>query len=114
MKKGIVLILIAALVLFLVSCGSSAGTQDPKVAADTYLNSGNTFYNKADYDRAIQDYDQAIVLNPNLAEAYNNRGYVYYIKGDINKAVADFEAALKLDSNYTNARKNLARAKESK
>ena len=114
MKKGIMLILTAAFILFVISCGSSVGKQDPIVAADTYLNSGNTFYSKADYDRAILDYNQAILLNPKLAEAYNNRGYVYFIKGDMNKAIADFEAALKLDSNYTSARKNLARAKESK
>jgi tetratricopeptide (TPR) repeat protein len=29
---------------------------------------------EVEYDRAIQDLDQAIKLDPNLALAYNNRG----------------------------------------
>ena len=112
MKKIIVLMLATALIIFLPACASNAaGKMDPAVAAETFLNSGNAFYNKADFDRALIDYDQAILLNPNLAEAYNNRGYVYFIKGDMAQAIADFEAAIKLDPDYTNAKNNLERAK---
>jgi len=118
MKKTIVFIiravfLTAVFILFLQACASNnaAGKMDPAVAAETFLNSGNAFYNRADYDRALVDYDQAILLNPNLAEAFNNRGYVYFLMGDMAKAIADFEAALKLEPDYTSARNNLERAK---
>ena len=118
MKRNIVLLLTAlmltaALAFFLPACSSNAASKlEPDVAAETFLNSGNAFYNRADFDRAIMDYDQAILLNPQLAEAYNNRGYVYFIKGDMKAAIADFEAALKLDPDYTSAKNNLERAKQ--
>ena len=32
---------------------------------------------KGDKDRAIQDFDQAIRLNPQHAPAFNNRGFAY-------------------------------------
>ena len=111
--KGILFLTLAALAFLFPACGSTAaGKIDPAVAAETYLNSGNSFYNKADFDRAIIDYDQAILLDPKLVEAYNNRGYIYYIKGDMKAAIADFEAAIKLDPDFTNAKNNLERAKK--
>ena len=112
MKKIIVLMLAIAIVSFLPACASNAaGKMDPAVAAETFLNSGNAFYNKADYDRALVDYNQAILLNPNLTEAYNNRGFVYFLMGDMKAAIADFEAALKLEPDYSSAKNNLERAR---
>ena len=32
---------------------------------------------KGDYDLAIEDYNRAIGLNPNLANVYCNRGVAY-------------------------------------
>ena len=113
MKKTILLLLAASLIFFLFACKSSAVSKlDPVAAAETYLNSGNMFYNKADFDRALMDYDQAILLDPTLAEAYNNRGYVHFVKGNKEQAIADFESALKLDPEYTRAKNNLARARK--
>ena len=116
MKRNLVLLLTAFLLtaaFFLPACSSNTASKlEPALAAETFLNSGNAFYNKADFDRALMDYDQAILLNPQLAEAFNNRGYVYFIKGDMKAAVADFEAALKLDPDYTSAKNNLERAKK--
>jgi len=106
-------LLATALFIAFSACGSNQGAVKPdSVAAETYLNSGNAYYNKADFDLAIADYTHAIALNPNLTEAYNNRGYVYYIKGDKELAIMDFEAALKLDPDYTSAKNNLERAKK--
>jgi len=113
MKKTILLLLAVTLILLLPACKSSATSKlDPVAAAETYLNSGNAFYNNADFDKALMEYDQAILLNPNSAEAFNNRGYVYYIKGENDRAIADFEAALKLDPDYTSAKNNLERARK--
>jgi tetratricopeptide (TPR) repeat protein len=35
------------------------------------------FMTKGDYDRAIQDYDQALSLDPKNGLAFNNRGFAY-------------------------------------
>ena len=39
--------------------------------------------------RATEDYDKAIQLDPDYAEAYYNRGRTYYILGQYTKADAD-------------------------
>ena len=44
-----------------------------------YNNLGNAYGDKGQYDRAIEDYNKAIVLDPNLALAYLNRRATYYI-----------------------------------
>ena len=58
------------------------------------------------YERAIQDYNKAIQLNPNYAEAYNNRGWAYYCLKQYGKALKDFEKALELNPNFTLAKNN--------
>jgi tetratricopeptide (TPR) repeat protein len=39
-----------------------------------YSHRGSAYMRKAEYDRAIQDYGDAIRLNPNDASAYTDRG----------------------------------------
>jgi lipoprotein NlpI len=51
---------------------------------------------KGDYDKAIQDYDQAIRLKPDFAGAYNNRGNAYSGKGEYDRAIQSFEQAIQL------------------
>jgi tetratricopeptide (TPR) repeat protein len=48
------------------------------------------------FDGAITDYDQALALDPNLADAYNNRGIVQFEKGDVEAALADYSKAIAL------------------
>jgi tetratricopeptide (TPR) repeat protein len=42
------------------------------------------------YDRAIQDYDQSIRLNPNDALVFYARGRVYMLMGQQDRAMQDF------------------------
>jgi Flp pilus assembly protein TadD len=42
---------------------------------------GLAYARKGQHDRAIQDLDQAIRLNPNDAMAFSNRGNAYFRKG---------------------------------
>ena len=46
-----------------------------------YHNRGMVHSIKGQYDRAIQDFDQTILLNPQFVFAYGNRGRAYYLKG---------------------------------
>jgi tetratricopeptide (TPR) repeat protein len=66
--------------------------------AHAYYNRGNAYSSKADYDRAIDDYNRAIELNPKNAHAYYNRGVAYQSKGDYDRALADYNKAIELDS----------------
>jgi tetratricopeptide (TPR) repeat protein len=51
---------------------------------------------KGQYDRAIQDYDAAITINPNFAVALNNRAWAYYKSGRGMRGLPDAERSLAL------------------
>ena len=59
-----------------------------------------TYYWLEKYQRAIEDYDQAIRLDPNNALAYNNRGVAYRSLGKYAEADADKAKACSLDSRH--------------
>ncbi len=69
-------------------------------------NRGNAYDDKGEHDRAIQDHDQAIRLNPNYAAAFNNRGVAYGRKGDYDRAIQDYDQAIRLNPNYVLAFNN--------
>ncbi len=53
------------------------------------------------YEDAIEDYDEAIRLNPDLMEAYVNRAICYIHLDDYKESLSDLNKAIKLDpTNY--------------
>ena len=67
----------------------------------SYFNRGLAYYYYlGQHQRAIQDYDKAIQLDPNDAKAYNNRGFAYHNLGQDAEADADKAKACSLDSQY--------------
>jgi tetratricopeptide (TPR) repeat protein len=89
---------------------AAAPAQSDLQLAAVYFNSGNDYYAKGDYDRAIADYNEAIRLNPNDDYAYNNRGNAYHAKGDYDRAIADCNEALRLNPNGANTYNNRGNA----
>lgn len=65
--------------------------------AKTYYQSGNDFYEKGDYEKAIENYNMAILLNPVFSEAYFNRALSYYQLKNFDKSVADYTKSAELD-----------------
>lgn len=65
--------------------------------AIAYSNRGNSFLRRGQNDKAIQDYDQAIGLDPRLADAYRNRGAAWFNLSAYDKALPDYEIAIRLD-----------------
>jgi tetratricopeptide (TPR) repeat protein len=58
-----------------------------------------TYAAKRDYDRAIEDYNEAIHLNPNEESAYENRGVARAFEGDDDRAIQDYNEAIRLSPN---------------
>ncbi|MBF0555264.1 MAG: tetratricopeptide repeat protein [Nitrospirae bacterium] len=67
------------------------------INAEDYLERGNTYYSKGDFDSAISNFTKAIEINPKLAEAYINRGVAYYGKGNYDQAISDYNRAIELN-----------------
>src|SRR5262245_31649924 len=68
----------------------------PRGLSVAHNNRGTGYVKKGEYDSAIQDFDQAIKINPNYVKALNNRGVAYQKKGEIDRSIQDFDAAIKL------------------
>src|SRR5260370_25025764 len=77
-------------------------------------NRGWAYYRKADFNRAIQDYNQAIQLQPDYAFAFNDRGLAYAGNRDFNRAIEDYSQAIKLNSDFALAFNNRGFAYASK
>jgi Tfp pilus assembly protein PilF len=70
-------------------------TQEHITRAFSYR--GAAYIRKRDYERAIQDLDQAIQRDPNYAQAFESRGTAYSLKGKNDRAIEDFSQSIHLD-----------------
>ena len=68
-----------------------------------YSNLGMAYSNLDDIDAAIENYGEAIALDPEHHNAYNNRAAAYDGMGLHERAQRDINEALRIDSNYANA-----------
>ncbi len=77
---------------------------DPQ--ASYYTNRGGVYAAQEEYDRAIQDYTDAVKHDPQYAPAYFNRGFACYHKGEYDRAIQDYTRAIEIDDQdaavYTN------------
>jgi len=83
-------------------CTRAIGAQQlpPSSLAILFTNRGNAFNSKGDYDRAIQDFEQAIRLDSNCAYAFNGLGNSRNGQGDYDQAIADYNRAIRLIPGY--------------
>ena len=76
-------------------------------------NQGLEKMRQGDYQGAIKIFNQAIAINPYLAEAYCQRGLAYFDLGQIHEAISNYTQALQLnpDSSVAYYSRALARLK---
>jgi len=91
-----------------------SGGQTPQGLVAAFNSRGNAHLNNRNYDRAIDDYNETIRLDPKYAVGFYNRGLAYLRKGRIDHAIEDFDAAIRLNPKYTNAFVNRALAYQEK
>lgn len=79
--------------VFLIFFSFLAYSQKTGDDAEAYFYKGYAKYNLGDHYGAIQDYNKAIEINPDVAEAYLNRGSAKYNLGDKKGACLDWSKA---------------------
>jgi len=85
---------------------SAAATQPGKgdeVLVSAYFHRAAAYLHRGDFNLAIQDYDQVILLNLQYAAAYHNRGLTYARKGAYERAIQDYDEAIRLNPNDADA-----------
>ena len=70
-----------------------------KLTAQNYLLNGKDKRLKGSYAESIEDFSQALKINPNLEEAYYNRGEAYLQAGRTDEALKDLNKAVELSPN---------------
>ena len=66
------------------------------VTAETYTYLGNRAYGQGKYEEALQNYDQAMRVDPNYHSAYSHRGNAYLALNQYHQAISDYDRALEL------------------
>ena len=74
------------------------------------IDEGNALESAGKIDEAMQCYETASRLTPNLARAHLNRGNIYLMKGDTDGAVDAYRTAILKDPDYSSAHFNLGNA----
>lgn len=75
---------------------------------------GNEFFFKKDYDKAIEYYLKAVMIDPSYVEAYNNLASAYLQKNDFENAVKYWKITLMFEPNDLDLYINVALASETK
>jgi tetratricopeptide (TPR) repeat protein len=76
--------------------------------AQSHYRLGIIYGEQGDVERAMSEYRQAIVLDPQYPKSYLNLGAVLAEQGRDDEAVEAFRRAIRLDPEYSDARINLA------
>jgi len=75
--------------------------------ATVHNNLGVAYDARGQADMAIGEYEDALRLNPGLADAHNNMGTALRAKGRLEEAIKEYLTALELKPGHTMARHNL-------
>ena len=89
-------------VLFLIGCGAtyqSEPTREPQITnrGNPYFEQGNIYLKKKRYHKAIEQYQQALRLDPDTAIIHAALGWAYYNVGMIGAAIAEGEEVMRLE-----------------
>jgi tetratricopeptide (TPR) repeat protein len=71
-----------------------------------YNNRGIAYSDMGQYDRAIEDFNKVIAMNPDYPLVYNNRGIAFSRRGLYDNAIEDFSRAIALKPDFYDAYNN--------
>jgi tetratricopeptide (TPR) repeat protein len=71
-----------------------------KYSNSVAFNNRGNIYQDIDFQKAIADYDQAILLNPNYTLAWANRGNTKVLNGDIDEGIVEIKESIRINPKY--------------
>ncbi len=80
-----------------------SGQETTANVAIAHIKRGLAYSWKGDLARALQDYDQAIRVDPANADAFYNRGITHRTLGQVDRAIQDYDRAIRLRPTYSDA-----------
>ena len=83
-----------------------SGKETPENLARAFFDRGRAWADQGKYDRAVEDFNRALELDPNYPDAFNGRALAYAGEQQYDHALQDFNQAIKLDPNYAIAINN--------
>ncbi|MEW6494084.1 MAG: tetratricopeptide repeat protein [Cyanobacteriota bacterium] len=69
----------------------------PLMESEGFFRQGLDKFNRSDYRSAIEAFNQALQVNPDLAEAYRHRAKSHYYQGDYLEAIKDYSHVLRIN-----------------
>ena len=89
-------------VLFFIACGTtyeSESTREPLITTrnHSYFEQGNIYLKEKRYHEAIEQYREALRLDPDAAIIHAALGWAYYNVGMLNAAIAAGEEVMRLE-----------------
>lgn len=97
--KVLTTIFIVACLIFSGCDGNNSFVQSKAIReSEEYVNRGLYFWDKDDYEKAIEYYTKAIEINPNNYRAYDLRGYCYDRLKNYELELKDLDKAIEIAS----------------
>jgi len=81
---------------------------EPYIMSIVHNHRGMVYFALSEYEKALDDFNNAIQANPKNARAYTNRGLVYRMKEKYDKALEDFNTSVSIDALYVDGYFNRA------
>ena len=89
-------------VLFFIGCGTtyqSESTREPRITrhGNSYFEQGNIYLKEKRYHEAIEQYQEALRIDPEAAIIHAALGWAYYNVGMLDAAIAAGEEVMRLE-----------------
>ena len=104
-KTTLIRLFATPMLFVLILLVTTVTAQNPKAVAGAqyHLKRGNDYAAQEKWQRAIAEYDEALVMNARNATAYNARGLAWLALKDHGLALRDFKQAIKLAPDFAAA-----------